>query len=180
MKIHFAIALLVISFANPAASQSIGETVVYMVTGADPNSEIESEYVRSRYDLESVDERSMRLVAKQSKDIFIDVDFPLINECQIEMNLNIGNYKNELKKFTTEKAEISIDMYKVHEVRLVGGYVQFVGVRASCSEGSDGQICKQSVMADGTVFQLFNFGNSERIKKAYKYYRSRYCIESAF
>jgi len=177
MKRHI-ISLLILFFSGTASAQSIDDTVIYILTGLEdsevtvPHSEqphIFFNGVRNKEN-NSVIINGIRFREKVFDTI---IKFHDIKDCNIS---GIIEY-NYLPSSESGVFNFTLDMSKSRGVEIKKDGLTFIeGANHTCVNVS-GDICKL-VSHQGLPF--LNFGEIDRVKKAYSYYRSNYCAGSAF
>lgn len=189
----FAAILIYFITVSQSNSQSIEDTVVYLFNGIEYN---EVEMPKQVYNNEEIYTEFKR---KNQNEVVVEttiisgkkrtlqsnyIKFRKIDGCYVDLEVSNGvgagvDYRDII-------VNINVDMSAARGIRFLNGSrVLFDGAKFSCeyrnekdSKDTNGYIC--NIYSAGGGFSILNVGKVERVKRAFEYYREKYCSGSAF
>lgn len=176
-KMHL-ISLIFLFSGHAANAQSIEDTVIYMLTGLEENESIIK--ITEGVDIfitgnRNVADNSLIMNGKthDNKVTKMYFKFNNIDKCIIDGEINIDN---EIMNISGN-FNYTLDMAKTRGIKIRNGYTRIDGSSYSCSN-IDGKLC--NLVSNVGFLPFLNFGDMERVNKAYLHYKGNYCAGSAF
>lgn len=167
---------------SPTKAQTVEDTIIYLFNGTD-GSDVEknSDHGNGKnIIIKKVGDRETKIQVSYFGKIYseIKVNYLSIEGCLISMKVDAHIFKNGVSD-KNHSAEIEVDMTKARSIELKkDNMIEYVGSKASCKSDSADNICGEVV--ENGQFRFINLGDTERVERAFSFYREKYCAGSAF